>query len=247
MPRGYSMHLVIDPDPHATRWRGYLGPGLAVFATPCVTYQDLWRRKLAEPYSANRLFAAFLDATTMRFDGARGDLDPEAMRSHVIDAARDAFARFPDARAAGIGTMTLTVVLALHGCSRLGLVHIGAAVALRIDTAGDVSQVMKPHSPLYGSDTLADEAATFFASVSTAMLEPRMSQADEVRVAQVELQPNEWLVVAPGSSAVTDLNLPAPPSSINEIEREVIGRLAAPYAAYPRSWLAISARDVDGS
>ena len=241
MSMDFSMRLTVNSDPNSDRWRGYLGPGLAVFAIPCVTYQDLWNLDLAEPYSANRLFAAFLDAASRRFDGARGDLELEVLRSRVIDAARDAFARFPDACAAGIGTMELTLVSAPEGCSSLGLVHIGPAVALKVDSAGGTSLVVKPHSPLYGPDPLSEDAASILAGVAMAGFEPRMRHADEVRVARVELQRNEWLVVAPGSSAARALVLPAPPSSISEIEREVIGRLAAPYAAYPKSYLAISA------
>lgn len=242
MPQKFSMHLTVDSDPHSESWLGYLGPGLAVFAVPCVTYQDLWNKQLAEPYSSNRLFAAFLDAATSRFDGARGNLELEVLKSRVIDAARDAFARFPDASEAGIGAMKLTLVAAPRGCNSLGLVHIGPAVSLKVDSAAGVSLVVKPHSPLYGPDPLGEEVASMAANVSTAVLEPRMRQADELRAARVELQRNEWLVVAPGSSAVKNLVLEAPPTSISEVEREVIGRLAAPYGAYPKSYLAISRR-----
>ncbi len=248
-PRGFSIHLMLGPQPDSQPFLSHVGPGLAIFAEPTVTYQEIADLGVKEAITPGRLGAAFFDAVGTCLETtsspAAGERDLEECRSLLIDAASAAFDRFPEAAAKGIGAIQFSLLLAGFG-DRWKVFNLGSNEVLMIAT-GEVSQVVEPNTAFYETKIgqTSAETAESLAGIATAMLEPGLRHADEIRAAEVELGPGDWLVVAPGSSAATGLQLAEQPNNLADIEREVIGRLAAPYAAYTRSWLSIHALPIE--
>ena len=233
----FIIRLEIDPHPHGTGHFGHLDHEFAVFARPFVNYEQRRSKKSRGMVSSKRLFAAFLDSVRKWLgEESRGSTLAQTT-SLVVEAAREAFSRLSPAGVDEFGFLDLSLVV----FSRFGglrVFNIGSNVVLEI-SLGKPSLVVDPHSPLYNPAHASSPGVGKWASVSTAILEPEMRYADELRAKEIELRSGGWLLVAPGSSVAKDLSVLAQPETFSQLEREVIDRLATPYPGYERSWLAI--------
>lgn len=225
----YAMHLAIDPVPKVYFFAGFVAERLAAFTEPLITHDPglLRSRTLAENFFT-RLKVRLSEEMSCSESECRAWIAQAATESVHLDVA---FEKEKN------GFMTFTVLFQRD--PGWWLFNLGPNLVLHV-TPSELSQILVPHS---GTQQLIEkgisrEQAMAVAGAITAAVVPGVEFESQIRFASAQLQPGEWLLVAPESKGVLDVRPPGRPVTLEDIQR-MIDQLAAPYAQFTRSWLAI--------
>ena len=225
----YAKHLEIDPVLKVLFFVGFVAERLAAFAEPVITHGPGLRRSraLAENFFT-RLKVRFSEETTCSESECRAWIAQAATESVHLDAA---FEKEKN------GFMTFTVLLQRD--PGWWLFNLGPNLVLHV-TPSKLSQLLVPHSGTQQAieKGISREKAMDLAGSITAAVVPGVDFESQIRFASAQLQPGEWLLVAPESKGILDVRPPGHPVALGDIQR-MIDQLAAPYAQFTRSWLAI--------